>query len=69
MKTLSRDNFVTQAQNTACAIQSLSQLLFEKIDDHCTYEDMPDNVKEQMLALVDSIEILAKYINAEGVTA
>lgn len=67
MKTSAFEAFVTKTQETACVIQSLSQMLSHKIDDHCTYEDMPDNEKEHMLALADSIEMLAREINLEGV--
>lgn len=68
MKTISLNCFVTEAQNTACNIQSLTDILFSKIDETCLYKDMPySGCKEEMLALVDSIRLLAQHINLEGV--
>lgn len=67
MRTSTIDEFVTQTQEKACVIQSLSQMLYNQINDHCTYQDLPDNMKEHMLALADSIGMLAKDINLDGV--
>ena len=68
MKTSSIDEYVTFAQNTAVTIESLSELLHDQIDTVCEYSHMPHSgYKERMLALTDSIRLLAKHINLEGV--
>ena len=68
MKTSSAQAFVLDAQNAACTIQSLSDILHERVDHLWSYADMPyDGCKEEMFALIDSINRLAKHINVEGV--
>ena len=57
-----------EAQNTACTIQSLTDILYGRVDHLWSYADMPyDGCKEEMLALIDSINQVAKHINLEGV--
>ena len=69
MKYIVKSALVDEPQETACAIQYSSEILFMMIHEALAYMDSEPNIysKEQLLGQVDAIRLLAKHLDLEAV--